>query len=611
MVLYGRLMWGPYDIVIVFTPYAATANPLYNGCPDKLTAENQNDYQKCLDKWLAVTAEYLKALEVDVFRIPFGAEAANQIIGPELLKPIADRAEFSGDHFKKHTLMVGWPEAETLAEAAQAEVMWVLNVRDICIFGFCGTGSLEDARTVVQALRGKVGYYELGSEDYRPCLLAEYKERITRFGGMIQQEDSQARFAAVLRDDFIWPRLCPNFYPTPTDWKDEIVALDGPHRLQRHLFFPAAAQVKFRFEGTQLSFPLTIGQADTYTLTLTFTDANLPDDVQVMAGSMPLQWMGTGFSGELLAGQHQISITSQTDAVFSLDLTFDLIAAGGETQRYLSVIEGRSGWALYMAAAQGLGQDLIPSDIAGRKVWVSEIAEHAAVPHSEADGRSGHRWLDALAYASGFMLAASDPRVEVILGHTLYEIAWNGMVSGVGRAPWLPWQAGDDGFSMIDPQPRPKFWVHQQLARHLKNGQQLQVELPFDCSVAFDPAFCYEAGSDGLQMGYSGRTRYPTPLLQCWGSDQSDKKSLLCINRAYDQSFTFPVQFEGASITSAQMTLLTGQPSDHNEGEQAMIEPQFQMVSLAQVTFPPRSLIRLDVDTSISKVFLPVIYKGL
>lgn len=572
--------------------------PLYNGCPDTITPENQSAYQQCVDKWIDVTIDHLQMLEADVFRIPFGAKAANQIINSELLKPLETRPEFTvpfplRSPFAGDTMMVGWPEAQTLAQATNTEVMWVLNVRDICIFGVCGTGSLEDARSVVQALKGKVRYYELGSEDYRPCLLAEYKERIARFGGMIQQEDPDALFAAVLRDDFVWPEGCLDPALTPVAWKDQIVAQDGPHRLQRHLFFPTSDRLKFHKIGTELAFPVTITQPGPHTFTFTFEDAHLPDDVQVKVGATPLQWTQNGFTGNLAPGLHQVTITSATNQTFSMKFVFDVLQPDGQTRPHQSVLEGRSGWELYMAGPHGIGDNFIPQDIGDRKVWISEIAEHGVAPAREADGRSGHRWLDAMAYASGFMLAASDPRVEIILGHTLYEVAWNGMVGGVGRVPWAAWDSVETN---ISPKPRPKFWVHQQMARHMKNGQQVAVQMPVD--------YFYLDG--GLQMGYSGREAQQIPLLACWGSETGAKRSLLCLNRAYNQSFTYPVEFAGSEAATAQMTLLTGEPGDHNEGDQPVIQPQIQTVQLSGVTFPPRSLVRLEVSGKEAKIFLPI-----
>ena len=354
--------------------------PLYNGCPDTRTPENADDYETCVDQWLTVTTQHLNDLEVDVFRLPFGADAANQIIGPDLLEPLETRPPYKGTHFTNDTLMIGWPEAETLAQTTGAEVMWVLNVRDICIL-VCGTGTFERAQTVVQALKGKVRYYELGSEDYRPSLLNQYVERVNRFGGMIQQEDPQAFYAAVLRDDYVWFK--PFLPPTPYDWQDRLVALPGPHHLQRHLFFPTGDRLKFHRIGAEFSFPLTVTQAGAHTLSFAFDEANSPNNVEISVGSVALQWTGSGFTGDLQPGVHPVIITSKTNSLVSMKFVFDLIEPDGNIQRYLSGLEGKSGWELYMAGAHGIGDDFIPQEIGNRKVWVSEISEHAVSPAVE------------------------------------------------------------------------------------------------------------------------------------------------------------------------------------------------------------------------------------
>ena len=576
--------------------------PLYNGCPDQWPADNQDEqqemYQACVRQWLTMTTEHLKMLEVDVFRVPFGAEAANELIGPDLLKPIAERPPFHGRHFLGDTPMIGWPEADHLRQATGAEVMWVLNVRG-CVLGVCGTGTLERGRQVVQALKGKVRYYELGSEDYRPLLVNDYRERLNQFGGMIQAEDPEADYAAVLLDSFVWATAWSH------GWKNVISNTVGPHRLQRHLFFPTGDRLTFRRQEAQFSFPLIVTQTGMHTFTLTLEDANPATDTLVTTEAGPLTWNGVGFSGFLTQGAHTVTITSLTETPFKLRFVFDLITPNGERQETRSILEGRAGWGLYMAGAHSIGPDMIPQDIGSRRVWVSEIAEHAVSPASESDGRSGHRWLDALAYASGFMRAASDPRVEIILGHTLYEVGWNGMVGGVGRVPWQAWESIE---ANINPKPRPKFWVHQQIARHIKRGQQLAVSMPFSCQIDPLPEPCTHL-TDAVQMGYSGRISLTMPLLECWGSDLALKRSLLCLNRSYDQSFTFPVEFSGIESITAQMTLLTGMPGDHNEGSRPMIEPQSRAVSLDQVEFPPRSLVRLVVDTAKSRIYLPVILR--
>ena len=54
------------------------------------------------------------------------------------------------------------------------------------------------------------------------------------------------------------------------------------------------------------------------------------------------------------------------------------------------------------------------------------------------------------------------------------------------------------------------------------------------------------------------------------------------------------------------MTLLAGQPGDHNEGDRPTIEPATTTAQLAQITFPPRSLVRLEVNAEESRLFLPV-----
>lgn len=601
----------PAEIVVtqnVIGPYPKTGVtlmtfPLYNGCPDVIDKSNPQ-HQACLDQWLNVTAELLTELDVDLFRLPFGASAGNEIIGPDLLEPLATRPLFSGRHFAGQSMMIGWPEAEMLAQATDAEVMWVLNVLDLV-----GVGTLAQAETVVQTLKGKVHYYELGSEVFRPSLLGLYQERLTRFGGLIQAEDPDALYAAVLRDDFVWPELLP-----PLDahwWKNGIVNTPGPHRLQRHLYFPGGdGRIKFHQSETPFFFSMPLTQSGVHTLTLTFSHTTALDatNVTVTAGASSLVGtvaaLDTGlngvtttlqFAGDLPTGEHEGIITSKLDGLLIMEALSHLTGPDGTGQQH-SLLEGRSGWQLYLAGAHGLGQDLIPQDIGPRKVWVSEISDVGDTPHSEADGRWGHRWLDALAYGSGFMLAASDPRVEIILGHTLYEIPFHGLVGGVGRAPWEPWQSIE---ANIDPKRRPKFWVHQQMARHLKNGQQLDVQMPL-----------YYYQLDGtLQMGYSGRTAQQIPLLECWASDLDSKQSLLCLNRAYEQSFSYPVRFTGSDALTARMTLLTGHPGDHNEGEQPMVEPQFQTVELSNVTFPPRSLVRLEIEKTLD-LYLPLIIKS-
>lgn len=572
--------------------------PLYNGCPDEMTVENMAAYQACVTRWLEVSAQLLTDLEVDVFRVPFGARAGNEIVGPDLLVPLAaPRPPFQGRYFENDTMMIGWPEADALAQQTGAEVMWVLNVTDIA-----GVGTPEQARELVQALSGQVRFYELGSEVFRPSLLNAYQDRITRFGDIIQQEDPLATYAAVLRDDFVWPNP-----PFPFDahwWKNGVMAVEGPHRLQRHLYFPGGSEgVQFHRQGAkeaQFIFPITITQSGTHTLILHFagTDFSPDRDVTITAGTIPFQWDGNGFTADLSPGEYEVVIASQTDKLFTLDYLFDLITPD-TTLSGLSVLEGRSGWELYMAGADAIGPDLIPQNTGDRKIWVSEISELGGTVSSAADGQWGHRWLDALAYASGFMQAAADPRVEIILGHTLYEVPWFGMVSGVGRAPWQPWTPGADGVSMIAPQPRPKFWVHQQMARHMKNGQQLMVQMPID----------YYQLDGGVQMGYSGREPQQIPQLECWGSDLESSISLLCINRSYDRTFTYPVEVEDSLATTAEMTLLVGQPGDNNEGNQIMIAPQSQSVSLSNVIFPPRSLVRLEIAKSTSQIYLPLIEK--
>ena len=569
--------------------------PLYNGCPDTRTVENAIDFQRCVDRWLEVTAQHLNDLAVDVFRIPFGAEAGNQIIGPKLLAPLETRPPFVGSHFFGDTMMIGWPEAEALAQATGADVMWVLNVRDICILIFCGTGTLERAQTVVRTLKGKVRYYELGSEDYRPSLLNEYIERINRFGGMIQTEDPQATYAAVLRDDFTWDATGAHL------WKDAIVNTPGPHRLQRHLYFPADDNgITLHQREAEFVFSVPISQTGVYTLALNFTGAGFAPaaDVTVSASGVPLLWNGVGFTGNLTPGDTEVTIVSQSDASFTLKYLFDLIGPQ-TTWPNLSVLEGKSGWELYMAGDDGVGPDFIPQNTGGRKVWVSEISDLGDSPAGPNDGQWGHRWLEAMAYASGFMRAVADPRVEIVLGHTLYEEPWFGMVSGVGRAGWQPFTPGPDGISMIAPKPRPKFWAHQQIALHLKNGQQLEVLMPQE----------YYQLDGSVQLGTSGRVAQQVPLLECWGSNLGGTLSLLCLNRAFDTAFAYPVEVEGSNAITAHMTLLSGNPGNHNEDSQPMIVPHSQTVQLSNVAFPARSLTRLEIAKTVPQNYLPVVVK--
>ena len=135
----------------------------------------------------------------------------------------------------------------------------------------------------------------------------------------------------------------------------------------------------------------------------------------------------------------------------------------------------------------------------------------------------------------------------------------------------------------------------------MKHGQQLEVQMPIEH---------YELDG-GIQMGYSGREAQQVPLVECWGSDLGVKKSLLCINRSFDQSFNYAVQFEGSEATTAQMVLLTGQPGDHNEGDTPMVEPQIQTTQLSNVVFPPRSLVRLEINQKESNLYLPVVTSGM